>query len=531
MSTIQCTKTQGENALMPQNGVVPFQNETLNCTVRAVVKDGEPWFVAKDVCDALGYGNSREALSKHVRDRWKNTVTIRDGITGNPEKTIINEAGLFALVMKSKMPKAVEFQDWVCEEVLPSIRKHGAYVTEVKLEEMLADPDTMILTLQALKTEREKRKALEAKAAEDAPYTHFGRCVEVSDDHALVTQTFKGAALGLAARGGSPGTVDTSHAYVWTQLQTYAATINANAGVNIPLAAGAPTDTASVNRAYALGMAHTVMMHQARAYWLASSCTATNGVTINHVVPGIYCDARLGGNGRTSLTMQTTGVIGASNYSKILGYSIPVRNSGDSPGSWFKIALLIGAGGEWTEYPDAGMDDYRFRPVGGSVPAIARLVEVTLYYQDGYKARVRELIGIGNPRSYVVRTTESSLNYDSNTGLSSAGYRLIIAQSEQSYTDALAASVWLVLGGAANDTVIKLADIRGWDTYHVSSGPVLYLDVQAGEYDGLVQLESPTILNGVGNNTYVRYGLEPYQRSWITTETETPYTAPKQSAE
>lgn len=171
---------QGENALMPQNGVVPFQNETLNCTVRAVVKDGEPWFVAKDVCDALGYGNSREALSKHVRDKWKG-VTIRDTLGGTQQLSIINEAGLFALVMKSKMPKAVEFQDWVCEEVLPSIRKHGSYATEAKLEEMLADPDTMILTLQALKTEREKRKALEVKAAEDSPKVLFTDAVMTSN--------------------------------------------------------------------------------------------------------------------------------------------------------------------------------------------------------------------------------------------------------------------------------------------------------------------------------------------------------------
>lgn len=88
---------------------------------------------------------------------------------------------MFALVMKSKMPKAVEFQDWVCEEVLPSIRKYGTYATEAKLEEMLADPDTMILTLQALKTEREKRKALEAKAAEDSPKVLFTDAVMASN--------------------------------------------------------------------------------------------------------------------------------------------------------------------------------------------------------------------------------------------------------------------------------------------------------------------------------------------------------------
>ena len=182
---------QGENALMPQNGVMPFQNETLNCTVRAVVKDGEPWFVAKDVCDALGYGNSRDALSKHVRDRWKNTAAIRDGITGNPEKAIINEAGLFALVMKSKMPKAVEFQDWVCEEVLPSIRKHGMYATGEKLMELLAQPENAIKVFRALKDEQDRRKELEAKMEEDAPKVLFCEAVKASSNSVLVGELAK----------------------------------------------------------------------------------------------------------------------------------------------------------------------------------------------------------------------------------------------------------------------------------------------------------------------------------------------------
>lgn len=305
---------------------------------------------------------------------------------------------------------------------------------------------------------------------------------------------------------------------------TFSSTINANGGINIPLTVGLPTDTEAVNRAYALGMAYTVMMHQARTYWLTSSCTATNGVTINHVVPGCYCEARLGVNQHTSLTMRTTGVVGGSNYSKILGYSLPLRASGGGAGYWSKVSMIIGSGGEWTEYPDAGRDDYRFRPGAGSAPNISRLVDVTIYYDGVYKARVRELIGVGRPRQYVVRTTESVINYNSNTGLASAAYRLVISQSELSYTDALAASVWLIIGGAAIDTVIKLADIRGWDTYHTSYAPTLYLDVQAGEYGEIIQMEPPTILNGIGNNTYVRHGLEPYQKSWITTETEVPYT-------
>ena len=189
MSTIQCTKAQADYANMTGNGIKLFQNSDLNCTIEVIERNGEPWIFAKEVCEALGYSNISKALL-NVREKWKG-ITSRDTLKGKQSVSIINEAGLFALVMKSKMPKAVEFQDWVCEEVLPSIRKHGLYATGEKLEEMLSDPDAMILTLQALKAEREKRKALEAKAAEDAPYAHFGRCVEVSEGCILIGEFAK----------------------------------------------------------------------------------------------------------------------------------------------------------------------------------------------------------------------------------------------------------------------------------------------------------------------------------------------------
>lgn len=337
--------------------------------------------------------------------------------------------------------------------------------------------------------------------------------------------------LDMTIPRGDVGTVDTAQAYTWTQPQTYDAMINANGGINIPLAAGAATDTTAVSRAYALGMAHAAMMHQTRTYWVTSSCTATNGVAINHIAPGCYCEAILAANIRTSVTLPSAGALGGGNYSKIAGYSLPVKFSGGSEGSAFKISMLIGGSGQFEEYPDAGIDDFRLRPVVGSAADITRLVDVTLYYDNGYKARVRELIGIGSPKRYVVRTTLSNLDYNSNTNPCSATYRVVIAQSEIGHGDALAAGVWLVMGGLSNDTIIKLADIRCWDTYHVLYAPVIYLDAQAGLYGGVISAESPTIINGVGGNTYVRYGLEPYQRSWITSATEEPYTEPEQPAE
>lgn len=173
---------QGENALMPQNGVVPFQNETLNCTVRAVVKDGEPWFVAKDVCDALELrtDNLRAILEEDEIDTV-NPYSIGVAQNGGRAPLIINESGLYSLILRSRKPEAKKFKKWVTAEVLPSIRKHGVYATGEKLEEMLADPDTMILTLQALKTEREKRRGLEAKAVEDSPKVLFADAVMASN--------------------------------------------------------------------------------------------------------------------------------------------------------------------------------------------------------------------------------------------------------------------------------------------------------------------------------------------------------------
>lgn len=96
--------------------------------VRVVEIDGEPWLVGKDVAMALGYSNPRDALAKHVDDEDKNTVAKRDGTSGNPYLTIINESGLYSLVLSSKLPGARKFRRWVTSEVLPSIRKHGGYI-------------------------------------------------------------------------------------------------------------------------------------------------------------------------------------------------------------------------------------------------------------------------------------------------------------------------------------------------------------------------------------------------------------------
>ena len=137
-----------------------FQNEEFGA-VRTMTINGEPYFVGKDVADILGYSNSRKALIDHVDEEDKNTVTIRDGIPGNPNQVVINESGLYSLILSSKLPTAKRFKRWVTSEVLPSIRKHGVYA----VDEILKNPDILITALQALKAEREANRSLHEQVA------------------------------------------------------------------------------------------------------------------------------------------------------------------------------------------------------------------------------------------------------------------------------------------------------------------------------------------------------------------------------
>lgn len=130
--------------------------------IRTVEVKVEPWLVGKDVAQALGYSNPRDALDRHVDDEDKANVGIHDG-SQSRNMTIINESGLYSLVLSSKLPTAKKFKRWVTSEVIPSVRKHGAYMTPETLEAAILNPDVMIQLCTALKGEQDKRKALEAE--------------------------------------------------------------------------------------------------------------------------------------------------------------------------------------------------------------------------------------------------------------------------------------------------------------------------------------------------------------------------------
>ena len=144
--------------------------------VRTVVRDGEPWFVGKDVAIVLGYGNTKDALLSHIDEEDRAILQRSENATfeiPNRGLTIINESGLYSLIVSSKLPTAKEFKRWVTSEVLPTIRKHGAYMDMDVIEKALTNPDFIIQMATTLKEEKQRRMEAEAKIAADEHKVDF----------------------------------------------------------------------------------------------------------------------------------------------------------------------------------------------------------------------------------------------------------------------------------------------------------------------------------------------------------------------
>ena len=139
--------------------------------IRTVEKNGDLWWVLKDVCDVLGLSNPTMIAGRLDEDEKDIFKTKSDLALDIPNRgvSIINESGLYNVILRSDKPEAKKFKRWVTHEVLPSIRKHGAYMNEQILEQALTSPDFLIRLAQELKSEKEARQRLEKQAAEDAP--------------------------------------------------------------------------------------------------------------------------------------------------------------------------------------------------------------------------------------------------------------------------------------------------------------------------------------------------------------------------
>lgn len=172
------------------NEIKVFSNEEFG-SIRRVEVSGEFWLVGKDVAQALGYAKPENALATHVdRDdtlKWG----IMDSLGRIQNTTLINESGMYSLALSSKLPSAKKVRRWVTSEVLPSIRKHGAYMTPETLEAAILNPDYLLKVATALKEETDKRKALESKVQADAPKVLFADSVAASSSTILISELAK----------------------------------------------------------------------------------------------------------------------------------------------------------------------------------------------------------------------------------------------------------------------------------------------------------------------------------------------------
>lgn len=157
-----------------------FKNEQFG-EIRTIEENGEPLFVAVDVCKALNISNPTQAVERLEEDERAMLNIGRQGKTN-----VVNEYGLYNLVLASRKPEAKAFKRWITHEVIPAIRQHGGYLTNAKIEEVLTDPDTIIKLATSLKEEREARAKVEQQLTEAKPKVIFADAVSASDSTILI---------------------------------------------------------------------------------------------------------------------------------------------------------------------------------------------------------------------------------------------------------------------------------------------------------------------------------------------------------
>ena len=165
--------------------------------IRTIEVNNQPWFVGKDVADILGYRNGSRDINNHVEE--EDRLKYQIGTAGQlREQTLINESGLYSLILSSKLPKAKEFKRWVTSDVLPTIRKTGGYLTPEKVEEVLSNPDTIIKLATEIKNLRTENAIQKQQIAEFKPVKEYVDTILSSTDTVTVTQI--AADYGLSAR-------------------------------------------------------------------------------------------------------------------------------------------------------------------------------------------------------------------------------------------------------------------------------------------------------------------------------------------
>nr|DAL22718.1 MAG TPA_asm: repressor domain protein [Caudoviricetes sp.] len=202
------------------NNLKIFENNEFGKIRTVVDENNEPWFVGRDIAEILEYRNGSRDINRHVDELDRKKEMIHDG-NQLKETILINESGLYSLIFSSKMDKAREFKRWVTSEVLPTIRKHGAYMTDNVLERSIADPDFGIALLNSLKEERARRALAEAQNEKNKPKVLFADTVSASKRSCLMGELAKMISQEAIRQGKSDKKIGQNKLFAWMRNKGY----------------------------------------------------------------------------------------------------------------------------------------------------------------------------------------------------------------------------------------------------------------------------------------------------------------------
>ena len=336
--------------------------------------------------------------------------------------------------------------------------------------------------------------------------------------------------LDMTIPRGDVGTVDTAQAYTWTQPQTYDAMINANGGINIPLAAGAPTDMMAVNRLYAAGMAGVTDIYTQHVYLNTGAITATGTASTKILIPGQYAQTNVLANTHSTVIHTFTGPHGQWNYSSFAGFSIPYQLTAAG-----KITVDIGRGSKTTRQ-DLSLDSYSIIPGNNLAYNTGEILDITFdnvrdTARNGYVIRVREIYCTESTQRWKVKTTTSFIPASGNEPIPYIVNKIIYQQYEPrsyiagDYGDTYGA-LWLLTGSGSIQQLWMIATVRGVTTFETGTGFNRIVSDMPGIADGSVALlvgSAERTNYQPGNVNPVYYALAAIAENAIETEETTDF--------
>lgn len=387
--------------------------------------------------------------------------------------------------------------------------------------------------------------------------------IEISDDAALITESFKGAPAGLSAVWGSIKKVSASLASKlnvstfnahqanttvhvtaqerekWNGKQdnltdasgnmtlagglTAAGAINANGGINIPLAVGAPTDTGAVNRLHAAGLAGVTDIFSQHAYLNTGSITATGTAATTALIPGQYAQVRVPAGTHSTIVFPFTGPNGQHNYSNFAGFSIPWRIIGAG-----KITIGIGRGSKTTR-SDLTQGSYSIIPGNNLAHNSGEILDITFdnvrdATRGGYVVKVREIYALSKAAGWRVKTTTSFVPATHNEPIPSIVNKIIYHQRSQYKFESeyiSYGSLYLLTGGGQTVQLHKIAAVRGVNAFETGVGISSIVTDLPGNASGDVYMQVGSAVRTLyqpGNINPVYYALEALARNDIEAE-------------